>query len=264
VTHRRYPPLQQSHAPASAKAGAGRVWGRVYGGWRAVPLAVAALAGRVERRQARGWRAGLAAAVASVAGPLLVASGVSAGSGPPGIAHPPYRDGPPPGFSGGFGEDTCQGCHFEPGVEVNEPGGTLTLKGVPERFEPGTVYPIVVTLTRPEMQVGGFELTARFEDGGAQAGALAPGAGAEEKVGVTTDRDVQYAHQRLAGSALVAPDTARWVVLWTAPAEGGAVVFNVAANAANGDDSSSGDFVYAAEVRAAGGNGIVSAGAGGR
>lgn len=188
--------------------------------------------------------------VASAAGALVVmASGAGAGVPDAGIGFNPYQDGPPPGFSGGFGEDTCQGCHFEPGIEVNDPAGSLVLGGVPERFEPGKAYPITVTLAREGMRVGGFILTTRFEPEGAQAGRLSPPGGAEGTIGVTTDRGVQYAHQRLAGSALAVPDTARWTVVWTAPTERGAVVFNVAANAANEDDAASGDYVYAIEMK---------------
>jgi hypothetical protein len=121
---------------------------------------------------------------------------------------------------------------------------------LPERYTAGQVYPLTVTLTRTGMRVGGFELTARFEEGGAQAGALAAPPDAQGRVAVATDRDVQYAFQRQSGSEPVSPDTARWTVLWTAPAAGGSVQFNVAANAANLDESTSGDFIYTAVGRA--------------
>lgn len=160
-----------------------------------------------------------------------------------------YRDGPPPGFSGGFGESTCHACHFD--AEVNEPPGSVAVSGVPDRYSPGETYPLTITLTRPGMVLGGFQLTARFEGGGAQAGTIAPAAGEEERVVVTESGGVLYAYHRVAGTLPVAPDTARWVVLWTAPGEPtGAVLFHVAANAANGDDLVDGDYVYAVESRA--------------
>jgi hypothetical protein len=49
----------------------------------------------------------------------------------------------------------------------------------------------------------------------------------------------------------VAADTARWTVVWTAPATGGAVTFNAAANAANEDDSQLGDYIYTAVEKSA-------------
>jgi hypothetical protein len=122
---------------------------------------------------------------------------------------------------------------------------------VPERFEPGEDYEISVTLVRAGIGVGGFQLTARFESGGTQAGALAPSEGSKERVKVTTDRGILYAHQTLSGSALMAADTARWTVRWTAPAEdGAAVVFNVAANAADEDDTTFGDYIYTTVLKA--------------
>jgi hypothetical protein len=172
--------------------------------------------------------------------------GGAAAPAPPPEAE--YRDGPPPGFSGGFGEASCHGCHSE--MELNDSRGKAVLAGVPERYAPGQVYPLTVTLTRPGFAVGGFELTARFEDGGAQAGALAVPPDQQGRLAVATDRDVQYAYQRLPGSERVAPDTARWTLLWTAPAQGGAVQFNVASNAANQDESTSGDYIYTTVARA--------------
>ena len=189
-------------------------------------------------------RRGAAAAGAALCGAVLIAAS-PAGSLPHGRE---YRDGPPPGFSGGFGENSCQGCHAD--FDLNAAGGSVTLRGVPERFSAGQVYPLEVTLVRSGMRVGGFEATARFEEGGAQAGSLGVPSDSQGRLAVVTDRDVQYAYQRQAGSRLVAPDTARWTVLWTAPAGGGAVVFNVAANAANEDDSTLGDYIYTTSAKA--------------
>jgi hypothetical protein len=96
------------------------------------------------------------------------------------------------------------------------------------------------------MAIAGFQLTARHEDG-SQAGTLTPLEGDEARIGVTlkTDTRVQYAHQRGPGTNPAASGTAHWTVLWTAPAAGGdAVLLHVSANAADGDESASGDFVY--------------------
>jgi hypothetical protein len=175
----------------------------------------------------RAWRA---AAVASVASVALLAAAVA------------YRDGAPPGFSGGFGEESCRACHFE--AELNEPPGHLELIGIPASYTPGEAYPLTIALTRPGMALGGFELTARFEDG-TQAGALEPGAGDVDRVGIAVKDDtrVLYGHQRDAGSS-VSGGTARWTLRWTAPTSGPAVLFHVAANAADGDGSAEGDYVY--------------------
>ncbi len=154
-----------------------------------------------------------------------------------------YADGAPPGFAGGFGESGCDSCHFD--GAVNAAPGRVTLTGVPERFTPGTAYPITITLSRPEMKMAGFQLTARFENGGAQAGTMAAGPGEDKRIKIEPGT-IQYANQRLAGAELTEAGTAKWTVVWTAPAAPGTVLFHVAANAANKDEAARGDFVYTA------------------
>jgi hypothetical protein len=52
-----------------------------------------------------------------------------------------------------------------------------------------------------------------------------------------------------AAGTTVSGDSIRWLFRWTAPSEsGGPVVFHVAANAANFDDSPLGDFIYATSI----------------
>jgi hypothetical protein len=80
---------------------------------------------------------------------------------------------------------------------------------------------------------------------------LEPGEGEEDRIGVLTSFDIQYARHLRTGAGLVAADTARWTVVWTAPATGGAVTFNAAANAANEDDSQLGDYIYTAVEKSA-------------
>jgi hypothetical protein len=159
-----------------------------------------------------------------------------------------YPDGAPPGFSGGFKEESCHACHFH--QELNAAGGRVSIDGVPATFTPGERYTLTITLTRPGMKRAGFQLTARYKDTGTQAGVLAVGAAEAERLAVETQGSVQYAGQRKAG-AVVSGDAARWLIEWTAPASGGAVVFNVSANAADGNESVDGDFVHTAMADAA-------------
>jgi hypothetical protein len=157
------------------------------------------------------------------------------------VASHAYAEGAPPGFSGGFMEESCHACHFH--QELNAPGGRVTIDGVPATFTPGESYTLTITLTRAGMKRAGFQLTARFKDSGTQSGELAAAAGDSERVTIENQGGVQYAGQRKAG-AIVSGDTARWSVVWTAPPRGGPVVFNVAANAADGNESADGDFVH--------------------
>lgn len=161
-----------------------------------------------------------------------------------------YADGAPPGFSGGFGEQSCHACHFQ--ADLNTPPGRVSIDGVPRVFTPGQRYSLTITLTRPGMRAGGFQLTARFAEGGRQAGTLT--AEGDGRVAIERSGDVLYANQRAQGTALTGPDRVEWTLSWTAPEQGGSVQFHVSANAADADESVNGDYVYttAAETVPAG------------
>jgi hypothetical protein len=165
------------------------------------------------------------------------------------VASHGYAEGAPPGFSGGFKEDSCHACHFH--AEPNAVGGQLAIDGAPARFVPGTRYTLTVTLTRSGMKRAGFQLAARFKDSGGQAGIVMPGTGDGERVGVERQSGILYAGQKQPGSAVEASGTARWTIEWTAPDLGKAVVFHVSANAADGNESADGDFVYTATAESA-------------
>jgi hypothetical protein len=94
------------------------------------------------------------------------------------------------------------------------------------------------------MKRAGFQLSSRFKDNGAQAGTLGPGPADRERVAVERDGEVQYAGHKQAGSAVGTADAARWTIEWTAPDRGRPVIFHVAANAADGNETADGDFVY--------------------
>ena len=159
---------------------------------------------------------------------------------------PRYADGAPPGFSGGFKEQSCHACHFAAG-EVNTPPGQVTLSGVPDRFVAGQKYPLTVTLSRPGMAIAGFQLAARFDDG-SQAGALERGMGEEGRLAIEVESNVHYANQKRKGADPTTPGTAKWTLVWTAPAAGMPVTFHLAANAADNDESARGDYVYTSSV----------------
>ncbi len=170
-------------------------------------------------------------------------------------------DGPPAGFTGGFGEPTCRACHFDAPEEPGE--GELVLVGIPKRYEPGVEYRVTVTLREPRLERAGFQLAVRFAGEGAedvdpargarlQAGRLLP---AEPRTGPRVqvvehgDPPVLYARQTLAGAEPVAAQEAFWSVRWIAPEERAEpVLFHAAANAANHDDSALGDLVHTASA----------------
>lgn len=152
-----------------------------------------------------------------------------------------FPDGPPLAHTGGFGEPTCLECHR--GDPLNVPGGELALEGLPEHYLPGRTYDIAVVLRRNGMRVAGFEAAIRFSSG-EQAGLLAAG----QPAGLRVDRDsthgVLYAHHTREGT-MVAGDSARWLMRWTAPRGREDALVNVTALAGNDDNSNLGDYVHA-------------------
>jgi hypothetical protein len=163
-----------------------------------------------------------------------------------------YAEGAPPGFAGGFTEQSCDACHFH--AAPNAGPGKLTLEGVPDRFIAGQTYRVTIALSQPGMKLAGFQLTSRFKHDASQAGMLAKEPESETRVGIETQSGVQYAGQRREGAAVLTPNESRWTLTWTAPSATRAVVFHVAANAANGDERADGDYVYtlAREAQAGG------------
>lgn len=158
-----------------------------------------------------------------------------------------YLDGPPPGYTAGFGEASCHECHFE--QEFNDAVGALQVAGVPDPYVLGQAYRLTVRLTHPEMQRGGFQLSARAANGnprGRHVGTLRP---TDDRVGLSGDGGGAgvYAHHTEAGTSLTSAQEATWTVDWTAPSLPIPIVFHVAANAANDDASEFGDHIYTTE-----------------
>ena len=161
-----------------------------------------------------------------------------------------YAEGAPPGFSGGFTEQSCDACHFH--AALNSGPGRLSIDGVPERFAGGESYKVTISLMQPGMKLAGFQLAARFKDDGSQAGTLAKDGSSDARVGIETQSGIQYAGQRREGASLVTSEGSRWTLIWTAPSATRTVVFHVAANAANGDERADGDYVYTIARESAG------------
>ncbi len=170
--------------------------------------------------------------VAAATSLLLGASLVAA-------ARATYDARPPLAHTGGFGEPSCRECHFD---GPTRPPEMLSLGGVPERYQPGALYRLEVSINDTTARVGGFQLAARVAAGphaGRQAGTLCA-LGKRVAVAADTVTGIQYASHAGAAPA----DSLAWRVEWLAPAEDvGAVIFHVAANSANDDDSMLGDVI---------------------
>lgn len=149
-------------------------------------------------------------------------------------------------FTGGFGEETCRSCHFD--YPLNPKGGSLELEGVPDRYQPGQSYTLTVTLRREDLQLGGFQLTARHPDS-TQAGRFElKSPRLQFTRGLAGVRYVQHSKK---GTEPGEDGVIRWQVPWIAPESGREVHFNLAANAGNGDASAFGDFIFSLGKRSA-------------
>jgi hypothetical protein len=156
--------------------------------------------------------------------------------------NPGHLDG---AFTGGFGEQTCHSCHFD--YELNMEGGSLSLQGVPDTYDPGSSYELIVVLKSEILEVGGFQLTTRFEDG-RQAGAFSWEGDRLTYTPAVTD-SIKYLQHSAEGTAPVQNRKTSWTFTWSAPeAPAGDVIINIAANSGNDDDSAFGDWIYVKEI----------------
>ena len=156
-------------------------------------------------------------------------------------------DDPPLGYTGGFGEPTCQACHTD--AAVNEPAAVLTAEGLPDSYTPGGVYQLTLSIAASGQVRNGFQAAVRFADGaqkGLQAGSLSP-VDPRTQVGTDASTGIQYASHSDIGADPVSPERGTWVVEWTAPSSDDSVVLHVAANSANGDNSPLGDLIHTLE-----------------
>jgi len=168
-----------------------------------------------------------------------------------------FVEGPVPGMTGGFGEPTCHQCHFD--NRLNDAAGSLSVAGFPDHYTPGGRYVLTVTLVRPGLARGGFQLSARFDDSsraGRQAGSFEL-ADSRLQLVAALSGDVGYVQHTKPGSVASTPGQLRWLVPWIAPENDGTVVVHVSANASNDDDSPLGDFIYTVAVHTSGSDGGV-------
>lgn len=155
-----------------------------------------------------------------------------------------YPAGAPPGVTGGFGEDTCTRCHndFELNAGRAMGLGDLAVSGLPTQYEPGKTYPVRVEVAHTQDRMAwGFQLAARVKEAGAQAGELKPIDGNTQ---ILSEKDIQYVEHTADGVFSnvfefnwIAPDSAV-----------GDIIVHVVGNAANGDLSPTGDYIYSTSV----------------
>jgi uncharacterized protein (TIGR03437 family) len=146
-----------------------------------------------------------------------------------------------PGLTGAPGDRTCAACHT--GTDVNAGGGTIKIVSETATYTPGAKQRIQVQLSDSSQRRWGFELSARVAGAPAtQAGTLAS---VDANTAVQTQSGVQFVTHTLSGTRNGATGGVTFEVEWTPPAtDVGDVVLYAAGNAANGNNSDSGDRIY--------------------
>lgn len=150
-----------------------------------------------------------------------------------------YAGGAPPNWNGAPGSNgTCVACHS--GADVNSGTGAVTL-AAPATFAPGDTLELVVavdntTEPNPERRQG-FLISVHDAASGEHAGQLVV---LDPMTTQPAQGDENFLTQTPVGSTV-----AEWAMQWVAPEDApDSVTVYVAANAANGNGSPSGDFIY--------------------
>ncbi|PAU94756.1 hypothetical protein CK503_04590 [Aliifodinibius salipaludis] len=150
-------------------------------------------------------------------------------------------------FTGGFGEETCRSCHFD--YDLNPDGGSIVVSGIPTELSAGESIEISITVEREDIGAAGFQLSARYEDG-TQAGQFF--VEGDDRLMFSNDvpDSLQYVQHSSKGTSPSGENKNSWAIRWQAPdSTKGPVIFNIAANAGNGDQSEFGDYIYAKEFQ---------------
>ncbi|MTI89243.1 MAG: hypothetical protein FH748_14910 [Balneolaceae bacterium] len=170
----------------------------------------------------------------------------------PSHSLPPYPGHLTGAFTGGFGEESCHSCHFD--YDLNWEDGKLSVSGIPDVVLPQRAYAFIIEVKREDLAKAGFQMSARYEDG-RPAGIFGLSNNDRQMFTDATADSVQYIQHSAAGTLPVDEDDFRWTVHWESPDSiSGRVIFNIAANASNGDQSEFGDWIYVQEFSTSPGN----------
>lgn len=160
------------------------------------------------------------------------------------ISYPEHLTG---AFTGGFGEETCRSCHFD--YDLNPDGGSLEITGIPKKIsEKGRIH-IEITVEREALGAVGFQLSARYPNG-QQAGSFDIKGKDRIMFSRSVPDSLEYIQHSDVSTDPTGENSSSWTLTWVAPESvSEPVIFNIVANAANGDQSEFGDFIYAREIK---------------
>jgi Reeler domain-containing protein len=152
--------------------------------------------------------------------------------------------GPDAGYTNAPGDlGNCTSCH-DTFHDPNVGPGSVSMTGVPAVYEPGQQYTVAVVVQQANRQRYGFQLTA-IDQNGNRAGTLSE-IGSDTQVNSETGfGGRQYIEHTQLGTFPNGANNRTWQFRWTAPSTDiGTVRFWFAGNAANGDGTNQGDYIY--------------------
>jgi hypothetical protein len=157
-----------------------------------------------------------------------------------------FARGPIASQTGAPGETNCTSCHT--GAAVNSGSGNVAITGVPANYLPNQQIPVTVTVSQSDAVIYGFQLTALDAQGRKVGTFTLPEQTPMQTqfmTGFVSGNERQYVEHTQDGITPVQFGSKSWTFTWTAPAQRiGAVSFYAAGNAANSDNSTSGDYIY--------------------
>lgn len=157
-----------------------------------------------------------------------------------------YSTVPPAGLTGATGA-YCTGCHS--GTAVNGGGGTISVNGLPATgYVPGQSYPFSITITHSAANRSrwGFSIAARNAGGTAVGTFTTTNPNAAVNSGTTaTNQELSHTNAVTQAGATYTYNNLVWTAPATPPAGNNNVTFYYTGNAANGNGSPAGDFIYA-------------------
>ncbi|MCA9728610.1 MAG: choice-of-anchor V domain-containing protein [Candidatus Eisenbacteria bacterium] len=155
-----------------------------------------------------------------------------------------YSSGPLDGFSNNPPIYlNCTFCHAT--YELNSGDGDLQILGLPSEYVPGQTYPLTVLLEDSGQMRWGFELTVLDDsDDYAQGGDMVVTDPVNTQLSEDSEGTRDYLKQTTEGTHWPSGGPTTWSFDWIAP-DLPSVTFYFCGNAANGDETSDGDYIYA-------------------
>src|SRR3989454_841265 len=153
-----------------------------------------------------------------------------------------------PADRNGLNGQYCTACHRT--NDLNAPGGSVSVTGLPSAWIPGNVYPLRVVIVREGSMRWGFEMSA-VDASGQQAGEFIAGSDDRSQVVTAADvngRQVQFITHTSVGTGTGRTNSFEFSYRAPSNASAGNIRFNLAGNAANGNNANTGDFIYAIQT----------------